>query len=242
MSVYESKATLRWNLTFCCMNTNLLTVLQFGRVRCDVTSENSRQMYESTPLCLVNNNVLGLGKYCEFDKKLIDYVSLIHSSARWAKVVLPLHFYSRNPITQKKSKNSVGSSNGHIGDQGQAKLQNSPTNRLRAATCFCSLFPIQSDWNAPCNDSVILCDRWLGPSPLRLNAWRTLAPDWSFDFPRFRVFFPFAPFVVLSAPLVGALSSEGTSGSGASVSVSASFRAFGWLRRGVWASRLVSIS
>ena len=26
MSIYESKATLRWNLTFCCTNTNLLTV------------------------------------------------------------------------------------------------------------------------------------------------------------------------------------------------------------------------
>ena len=37
-------------------------VLQFGNVRCDVTSENSRQMYESTPFCLVNNRVLDLGK------------------------------------------------------------------------------------------------------------------------------------------------------------------------------------
>ena len=39
-------------------------------VRCDVTSENSRQIYESTPFCLVNNKVLDLGKYCEFDQKL----------------------------------------------------------------------------------------------------------------------------------------------------------------------------
>ena len=56
-------------------------VLRFGCVRCDVTSENSRQMYESTPFCLVNNKVLDLGKYCEFDRKLIGYVSFIHSSA-----------------------------------------------------------------------------------------------------------------------------------------------------------------
>ena len=56
-------------------------VLQFGNVRCDVTSENPRQMYESTPFCLVNNKVLDLGKYCKFDRKLIGYVSFIHSSA-----------------------------------------------------------------------------------------------------------------------------------------------------------------
>ena len=56
-------------------------VLQFGSVRCDVTSENSRQMYESTPFCLLNNKVLDLGKYCEFDQTLIGYVSLVHSSA-----------------------------------------------------------------------------------------------------------------------------------------------------------------
>ena len=68
-------------------------VLQFGNVRCDVTSENSRQMYESTPFCLVNNKVLDLGKYCEFDRKLIGYVSFIHSSAICTKIVLPLHFY-----------------------------------------------------------------------------------------------------------------------------------------------------
>ena len=68
-------------------------VLQFSRVRCDVTSENSRKIYESTPFCLVNNKVLDLGKYCKFDQKFIGYVSLIHSSARWVQVVLPLHFY-----------------------------------------------------------------------------------------------------------------------------------------------------
>ena len=68
-------------------------VLQFGNVRCDVTSENSRQMYESTPFCLVNNRVLDLGKYCEFDRKLIGYVSFIHSSATWTKIVFPFHFY-----------------------------------------------------------------------------------------------------------------------------------------------------
>ena len=56
-------------------------VLQFGNARCDVTSENSRQMYESTPFCLVNYEVLDLGKYCESDQKLIGYVSFIHSSA-----------------------------------------------------------------------------------------------------------------------------------------------------------------
>ena len=67
--------------------------LQFGSVRCDVTSENYRQMCESTPFCLVNNKVLYLGKYCEFDQKLIGYVSLIHSSATWTNIVLPLHFY-----------------------------------------------------------------------------------------------------------------------------------------------------
>ena len=54
-------------------------VLQFGSVRCDVTSENPRQMYESTPFCLVNNKVLDLGKYCAFDRKLIGYVSFIYS-------------------------------------------------------------------------------------------------------------------------------------------------------------------
>ena len=54
-------------------------VLQFGRFRCDVTSEYS---HESTPFCLVNDKILYLGKYCEFDQKLIGYVSLIHSSAR----------------------------------------------------------------------------------------------------------------------------------------------------------------
>ena len=56
-------------------------VLQFGSVRCDVTSENSRQMCESTPFCLLNNKVLDLGKYCEFNRKLIGYVSFMHSSA-----------------------------------------------------------------------------------------------------------------------------------------------------------------
>ena len=68
-------------------------VLQFCSVRCDVTSENSRQMYESTPFCLVNNKVLYLRKYCEFDQQLIGYVFFIHSSAMWTKIVLPLHFY-----------------------------------------------------------------------------------------------------------------------------------------------------
>ena len=67
-------------------------VLQFGNVRCDVTSENSRQMYESTPFCLVNNKVIDLGKYCKFDQKPIGYVSFTHSSAIWTNVVLPLHF------------------------------------------------------------------------------------------------------------------------------------------------------
>ena len=33
-------------------------------------------MYGSTPFCLVNNKVLDLGKYCEFDQKLIGYVSV----------------------------------------------------------------------------------------------------------------------------------------------------------------------
>ena len=56
-------------------------VLQFGNVRCDVTSQNSRQMYESTPFCVENNKVLDVRKYCEFDQKLIGYVSFIHSSA-----------------------------------------------------------------------------------------------------------------------------------------------------------------
>ena len=56
-------------------------VLQFGNVRCDVNSENSRQINESTPFCLVNNKVLDLEKYCEFNQKLIGYVSLIRSSA-----------------------------------------------------------------------------------------------------------------------------------------------------------------
>ena len=46
-------------------------VLQFGNVKCDVTSENSRQMYESTPFCLANNKVLDLGKYCEFDPSVM---------------------------------------------------------------------------------------------------------------------------------------------------------------------------
>ena len=55
--------------------------LQFGNVRCDVTSKNSRQMCESTPFCLVNTKVLDLGKYCESDQKLIGYVSFIHSSS-----------------------------------------------------------------------------------------------------------------------------------------------------------------
>ena len=68
-------------------------VLQFGNVRCDVTSENPRQMYESTPFCLVNNKVLDLGKYCDFDRKLIGCVSFIHSSAIWTIIVLPLHFF-----------------------------------------------------------------------------------------------------------------------------------------------------
>ena len=67
--------------------------LQLGNVRCDVTSENPQQMYKSTPFCLVNNKVLDLGKYCEFDRKLIGYVSFIHSSAIWTKIILPLHFY-----------------------------------------------------------------------------------------------------------------------------------------------------
>ena len=52
-------------------------VLQFGSVRCDVISEHSRQMYESTPFCLVNNKVRDLGKYCEFDQKPIGYVPFI---------------------------------------------------------------------------------------------------------------------------------------------------------------------
>ena len=73
-------------------------VLQFGNVRYDVTSENFRQMYESTPFCLVNNKALDLGKYCEFDRKLIGYVSFIHS-AIWTKIVLPLHFYFLNMIS-----------------------------------------------------------------------------------------------------------------------------------------------
>ena len=67
MSVNESDAALRWSSTFCCMSTKPFDcVWQFGNVRCDVTSENSRQMYESTPFCLVNNKVLDLGKYCPF--------------------------------------------------------------------------------------------------------------------------------------------------------------------------------
>ena len=73
-------------------------VLQFGGVRCDVTSENSRRMYESTPFCLANNKVLDLGKYYEFDQKLIGYVSLIHSSAIWTEIVLPLRSYFKYHI------------------------------------------------------------------------------------------------------------------------------------------------
>ena len=74
-------------------------VLQYGNVRCDITSENSRQTYESTPFCLVNNKVLDLGKYCEFDRKLIGYVSFIHSSAIWTKIVLPLHLYFNQNVS-----------------------------------------------------------------------------------------------------------------------------------------------
>ena len=73
-------------------------VLQFGNVRCDVTSENSRQIFESTPFCLVNNKVLDLGKYCKFDRKLIGYISFIHSSAILTKIVLPLHFYFKKTL------------------------------------------------------------------------------------------------------------------------------------------------
>ena len=68
-------------------------VLQFGNVRCDVTSENFRQMYESTSFCLVNDKGLDLGKHCEFDQKLIGYVPFIHLSAIWTEIVLPVHFY-----------------------------------------------------------------------------------------------------------------------------------------------------
>ena len=50
-------------------------VLQFSNVRCDVTSKNSRQMYESTLFCLVNNKVLDLGKYCE-SAMFLSYIHL----------------------------------------------------------------------------------------------------------------------------------------------------------------------
>ena len=52
-----------------------LTVLQFGRAGCDVTSENSRQMYESTLFCLLTSKVQDLGKYRKFDQKLIGYMN-----------------------------------------------------------------------------------------------------------------------------------------------------------------------
>ena len=65
-------------------------VLQFGS---DVTSENSRQMYESILFCLVNYEVVDLGKYCEFDQKLIGNVPFTHSSAIWTKIILLLHIF-----------------------------------------------------------------------------------------------------------------------------------------------------
>ena len=74
-------------------------VWQFSNVRCDATSENSRQMYESTPFCLVNYHSRSW-KYCEFDQKLIGYVSFIHSSAIWTKIILPLHFYFKHDVTR----------------------------------------------------------------------------------------------------------------------------------------------
>ena len=61
-------------------------VLQFGNVRCEVISENSWQIYDSTPFCLANTKVLDLGKYCEFDRKLIGFVSFIHSSTIWTNI------------------------------------------------------------------------------------------------------------------------------------------------------------
>ena len=51
--------------------------------------------------------VLDLGKYCEFDKKLIGYVSFIHSSAIWTKIVLPLHFYFNRAVYKRKNSDTV---------------------------------------------------------------------------------------------------------------------------------------
>ena len=62
-------------------------------VSCSSVMSGVTSLPKSTPFCLVNYEALDLGKYCEFDQKLIGNVSLIHSSAIWTKIILPLHFY-----------------------------------------------------------------------------------------------------------------------------------------------------
>ena len=69
MYFYERKATLRWNLTFCCMNTNLLTVSE----SIANLTESSSAMFLSYISAIWTKIVLPLHFY--FKPKLLNSVS-----------------------------------------------------------------------------------------------------------------------------------------------------------------------